>query len=64
MFPLKGGDQRLLWELEAEWKFVSTRWEDRHLAVICNREDKYIELTVLFTVLYNRAALSTVGLSS
>lgn len=42
VFPLEGGDQRLLWELEAEREFVSTRRKDRDLTVICSREDKNI----------------------
>lgn len=42
VFPLEGGDQRLLWELEAEREFVSTRRKDRDLTVICGREDKNI----------------------
>lgn len=38
VFPLEGGDQRLLWELEAEREFVSTRRKDRDLTVICSRD--------------------------
>lgn len=47
VFPLEGGDQRLLWELEAEWKFVSPSRKDRYLTVICSREEKTLSSTVL-----------------
>lgn len=42
VLPLEGGDQRLLWELEAEWELVSTRRKDRYLPVICSREGKKV----------------------
>lgn len=34
MFPLKGGDQRLLWQLEAEWEFMSACRKYGHVAII------------------------------
>lgn len=34
VFPFEGRDQRLFWELEAEWKLVSPRGKDSRFAVI------------------------------
>lgn len=53
VFPLEGGDQCLLWELEAKWKFVPTRRKDSYLTVICKGEDKkhLIHCIVSFVVI-------------
>lgn len=40
VLPLEGGDQCLLWELEAEWKFMSALRKDSDLPIICSREDR------------------------
>lgn len=49
VFPLEGGDQCLLWELEAEGKFVSPRRKDSYLPVVCSRENR--NRNISFTVL-------------
>lgn len=50
VLPLEGGDERLFWKLEAEWKLVSAGRKDGHFTIIWRRKSLEKTLQVILFI--------------